>query len=72
MELKGEIPNSPQGHPEVFTTHTPQDYEFPLEGFPFLGRTPFRTFLETIRPLLPHGYTTLAQLFSRVPNASSL
>lgn len=69
MDSEGEIPTSPPGHPKVSTTHTPhvdeeKEYDFPLEGFPFMGRVPSHTLPETSGPMFPPGYTTLAQLVS--------
>jgi len=66
MDSAGEIPTSSLGHLEVFATHIPhvddeQGYEFPPEGFPFMGRVPSLILPETSGPMFPHGYTTLAQ-----------
>jgi len=77
IELEGEIPTSYPCHSEVSATHNPhvddeKGYEFPIEGFPYIGRVSSLTFPETSRPMLPHGYTTLAQLISGTPSASSL
>ena len=77
MDSKGEIPVSSPGHSKVSTTHTPhiddeQGYGFPPEGFPYTGRVSSLTYPETSGPMLPHGYTTLAQLVLSTPSASSL
>lgn len=77
MDSEGEIPTSARGHLKVSTTHTPhvdeeKEYDFPPEGFPFTGRVPSQTLLETSGPMLQHGYTTLDQFISRTPSASSL
>lgn len=76
MDSEGEIPTSPQGHSKVYVTHTHVDdekgHEFPLEGFLFIGRVPSHMFPETSGLMFPRGYTTLAQLVSETPSASSL
>ena len=65
MESEGEIPVSSLGHSNVSATHTPhvndeQEYEFPPEAFPNMGRVSSLSYPETNGPMLPHGYTTLA------------
>lgn len=70
------IPTSPLGPMEISTTHTPHvdndiEYDFPLEGFPYEGRFPSQMPPVYSGPLLPHDYTTLAQLVSETPSASS-
>ena len=76
MELEGEIPTYSPGHPKVSATHTPhvddEGYEFPLEGFLFVGRIPYLTLPETSGPMFSPGYTTLAYLVSSTPSASYL
>lgn len=77
MDLEGEIPTSPRGPLQVSTTHTPHvneyfEYEFPLEGFPFMGRVPSQMAPENSGLMVPHGYTTLAQLVLGNTSASSL
>lgn len=62
---------------QKFPLHTPhvddeQEYDFPPEGFPYTVGVPSLTFPETSGPMFPHGYTTLAQLVSGTPSASSL
>ena len=77
MDSEGEIPTSPRGPPDVSTRHTPNvdnesEYDFPPEGFPYVGRVPSQPPAYNSGPMLPHGYTTLAQLVSINPSASSL
>ena len=77
MALEGEILTSPQGPPEVSITETPSvdnesEYDFPLEDFPYVGRVPSQLHPKNSGPMLPHGYTTLDQLVSGTPSASSL
>lgn len=77
MASEGEIPASPQGPPEVSSTHTPSvdndsKYDFPPKDFPYVGRVPSQPPPENSGPMLPHGYTTLAQLVLGNPSDSSL
>ena len=64
-------------HSEVSATHTlhvvhKQGYSFPLECFPYIGRILTSIYPWYSKPLLPHGHTSLAQLVSSSPSASSL
>lgn len=75
MASESEIPTSPRGPPEVSATHTASvdneyEYDFPLEGFPYVGRVPSLPPTKNSGSMLPHGYTTLAQLVSGTPSAS--
>jgi len=77
MASKGEIQTYPRGHTKVSSNHIPNvdnkfKYDFPLEGFPYVGRVPSQLPLEKNGPMLPHGYTTLAKLVLGTPNASYL
>lgn len=77
MASEGEFPTSPQGPLEVSSTHTPNvdndsKYEFPPEGFPYVGSVPSQPLLENSGPMLPLCYMTLDQLVLGTLGASSL
>jgi len=77
MASEGEFPTSSQGPPKVSTTHTPSvdndsEYDFPPEGYPFVGSVLPPPPPEISGPIFPPGYTSLAQLVSCTPSVSSL
>ena len=77
MASEGKFPSSSQGPPEVSATYTPgvdndSKYNFPPEGYPYVGSVAPPPPLERSEPLFLAGYKSLAQLVSSTACASSL
>lgn len=77
MALEGEFPSSSQGPPKVSSTHTPSvnndfEYDFPPEGYPYVGSVAPPPPPESSGPIFPPGYTSLAQMVSGTSSVSSL